>query len=98
MCKMLYTAKFRVNLDFNLNVLSLTAKFSRRAPTAAKVAKVIEAEGWTANHPRPEDVIAKWRPLSRAQAESDPAVIRGVTRQKWSGLAVKDFGGQKGIN
>lgn len=61
-----------------------------------KVAKIIKAEGWTANHPRPEDIIAKWRPLSRAKAQSDPDIIRGVTRQKWSNLAVKDFGGQKG--
>lgn len=76
----------------------MTAKCSRYAPTAAKVAKVIEAEGWTANHPRPEDVIAKWRPLSRAQAQSDPAIIRGVTSQKWTGLAVKDFGEQKGMH
>ncbi|XDV25917.1 hypothetical protein PO909_029743, partial [Leuciscus waleckii] len=53
--------------------------------------------GRGANHPRPEDIIAKWRPLSRAQAESDPAIIRGVTRQKWRGLAVKDFGEQKGV-
>uniref|UniRef100_A0A8C1YX48 SET domain-containing protein n=1 Tax=Cyprinus carpio TaxID=7962 RepID=A0A8C1YX48_CYPCA len=78
-------------------MFSLTAKCSRCAPTATKVAKLIEAEGWTANHPRPEDIIAKWRPLSRAQAQSDPAIIRGVTSQKWPGLAVKDFGGQKGV-
>ncbi|KAM9708553.1 uncharacterized protein ACNS7B_000816 isoform 2-T4 [Menidia menidia] len=24
--------------------------------------------------------------LSRAQAQSDPAIVRGLTRQKWSGL------------
>ncbi|KAM9707945.1 uncharacterized protein ACNS7B_000398 isoform 2-T3 [Menidia menidia] len=34
--------------------------------------------------------------LSRAQAQSDPAIVRGLTRQKRSGLAVKDLGGQKG--
>ncbi|XP_048024140.1 uncharacterized protein LOC125253925 [Megalobrama amblycephala] len=84
-------------LQYSKREQHLLSKCSRCAPTAAKVAKVIEAEGWTANHPRPEDVIAKWRPLSRAQAQSDPAIIRGVTRQKWSGLAVKDFGGQKGV-
>lgn len=86
-----------MNLKFNLNVLSLTAKCSRLAPTAAKVANLIEAEGWTANYPRPEDVLAKWRPLTRAQAQSDPTIIKGVTQQKWSGLAVKDFGEQKGM-
>ncbi|XP_048021450.1 uncharacterized protein LOC125252307 [Megalobrama amblycephala] len=84
-------------LQYSKREQHLLSKCSRYAPTAAKVAKVIEAEGWTANHPRPEDVIAKWRPLSRAQAQSDPAIIRGVTSQKWSGLAVKDFGGQKGV-
>lgn len=74
----------------------MTAKCSRCAPTLVKVAKIIEAEGWTANHPRPEDIVAKWRPLSKAQAQSDPAIVRGVTRQKWPGLAVKDLGGKKG--
>lgn len=50
-----------------------------------------------ANYPRPEDVLAKWRPLTRAQAQSDPTIIKGMTQQKWSGLAVKDFGEQKGV-
>ncbi|KAG1927365.1 nuclear mitotic apparatus protein [Pimephales promelas] len=84
-------------LQYSLREQHLLSKFSRRTPTAAMVAKVIDAEGWTANHPRPEDIMAKWRPLSRAQAESDPGIIKGVTRQKWSGLAVKDFGEQKGV-
>ncbi|XP_048064780.1 uncharacterized protein LOC125279313 [Megalobrama amblycephala] len=82
-------------LQYSKREQHLLSKCSRCAPTAAKVAKVIEAEGWTANHPRPEDVIVKWRPLSRAQAQSDPAIIRAVTSQKWRGLAVKDFGGRK---
>uniref|UniRef100_A0A8C1S2U3 Si:dkey-23a23.2 n=1 Tax=Cyprinus carpio TaxID=7962 RepID=A0A8C1S2U3_CYPCA len=84
-------------LQYSKREQHLLSKCSRCAPTATKVAKLIEAEGWTANHPRPEDIIAKWRPLSRAQAQSDPAIIRGVTSQKWPGLAVKDFGGQKGV-
>ncbi|ROJ64733.1 N-lysine methyltransferase KMT5A [Anabarilius grahami] len=84
-------------LQYSRREQHLLSKCSRCAPTAAKVAKFIEAEGWTANHPRPEDIIVKWRPLSRAQAQSDPAIIRGVTSQKWSGLAAKDFGGQKGV-
>ncbi|XP_039527414.1 uncharacterized protein LOC120479192 [Pimephales promelas] len=84
-------------LQYSLREQHLLSKFSRRTPTAAMVAKVIDAEGWTANHPRPEDIMAKWRPLSRAQAESDPCIIKGVTRQKWSGLAVKAFGEQKGV-
>ncbi|KAG1925603.1 N-lysine methyltransferase KMT5A-like [Pimephales promelas] len=84
-------------LQYSLREQHLLSKFSRRTPTAAMVAKVIDAEGWTANHPRPEDIMAKWRPLSRAQAESDPGIIKGVTRQKWSGLAVKAFGEQKGV-
>ncbi|KAG1925846.1 serine/threonine-protein kinase haspin [Pimephales promelas] len=71
-------------------------RFCRRQGSK-NVRPVIDAEGWTANHPRPEDIMAKWRPLSRAQAESDPGIIKGVTRQKWSGLAVKDFGEQKGV-
>ncbi|XP_051948594.1 uncharacterized protein LOC127619683 [Xyrauchen texanus] len=84
-------------LQYSKREQHLLSKCSRCAPTARMVAKVIEAEGWTANHPRPEDIMAMWRPLSRAQAASDPAIIKGVTRQKWSGLAVKDFGEQKGV-
>ncbi|KAG1925823.1 serine/threonine-protein kinase haspin [Pimephales promelas] len=71
-------------------------RFYRRQGSK-NVRPVIDAEGWTANHPRPEDIMAKWRPLSRAQAESDPGIIKGVTRQKWSGLVVKAFGEQKGV-
>ncbi|XP_059402933.1 uncharacterized protein LOC132134169 [Carassius carassius] len=84
-------------LQYSKREKHLLSKCSRYAPTASKVAKIIETEGWTANHPRPEDIMAKWRPLSRAQVQSDPAIIRGVTSQKWTGLAVKDFGEQKGV-
>lgn len=56
--------------------------------------KLISQEGWTTNHPHPKDVVQKWMPPTKAQVESDPEIIRRVTRQKWSGLALKDFGGK----
>ena len=60
------------------------------------MAKYIGQEGWTSNHPSPEDVVSKWRPANKTQVERDPRIIRMVTRQKWSGLAIRDFGGNKG--
>ncbi|CAK6983379.1 hypothetical protein F2P81_025524, partial [Scomber scombrus] len=71
-------------------------KCSRWAPTIQRVAKYISEEGWTANHPRPQDIVSKWRPANKTQVESDPGIMRMVRRQKWSGLAIMDFGGNKG--
>lgn len=83
-------------MDKNFNFLTLTAQYSRHPPTIHKVAKMIENEGWKANHPRPEDIVAKWQPAKRVQVESDPGIIGRVTKQRWSALAIKDFGGNIG--
>ncbi|XP_071341918.1 uncharacterized protein [Trachinotus anak] len=70
----------------------LLSKSSRHPPTVQKVAKIIRGEGWTANYPRPEDIVARWQPPRKLQVESDPDIINRVTNQRWSGLAVKYFG------
>ncbi|XP_026209063.1 uncharacterized protein LOC113157682 isoform X1 [Anabas testudineus] len=41
----------------------LLSKFYRHTPTVEKVARMISCEGWTANHPNPENVVAKCRLL-----------------------------------
>ncbi|XP_067271195.1 uncharacterized protein [Pseudorasbora parva] len=70
----------------------LLSQCSRRPPTVSKVSLLIQKEGWTGNCPRPQDVVAKWRPVTRVQVESDPRIITMVQNQKWTGLALKDFG------
>ncbi|XP_067271185.1 N-lysine methyltransferase KMT5A-like [Pseudorasbora parva] len=65
---------------------------SRRPPTVSKVSLLIQKEGWTGNCPRPQDLVAKWRPVTRVHVESDPRIITMVQNQKWTGLALKDFG------
>uniref|UniRef100_A0A8C1S1P8 Si:dkey-23a23.2 n=1 Tax=Cyprinus carpio TaxID=7962 RepID=A0A8C1S1P8_CYPCA len=70
----------------------LLSQCSRRPPSVSKVSLLIQKEGWTGNCPRPEDVVAKWRPVTRVQVESDPWIITTIQNQKWTGLALKDFG------
>ncbi|KAK9972714.1 hypothetical protein ABG768_026001 [Culter alburnus] len=70
----------------------LLSQCSRRPPSVSKVSLLIQKEGWTGNCPRPEDVVAKWRPATRVQVESDPWIITAIQNQKWTGLALKDFG------
>uniref|UniRef100_A0A9J7XMD5 SET domain-containing protein n=1 Tax=Cyprinus carpio carpio TaxID=630221 RepID=A0A9J7XMD5_CYPCA len=70
----------------------LSSQCSRRPPTFSKVSLLIQKEGWTGNCPRPEDIVAKWRPVTRVQVESDPWIITKIQNQKWTGLALKDFG------
>ncbi|XP_038558328.1 uncharacterized protein LOC119891072 [Micropterus salmoides] len=74
----------------------LLSQSSRRPPTVSKVSLLIRKEGWTANCPRPENVVAKWKPVSRVQVETDPWILTTLHSQKWTGLALKDFGGTKG--
>ncbi|CAM4574892.1 unnamed protein product [Leuciscus chuanchicus] len=60
----------------------LLSQCSRRPPTVSKVSLLIQKEGWTGNCPRPEDIVAKWRPVSRVQVESDPWIITTIHNQK----------------
>ncbi|KAA0712514.1 N-lysine methyltransferase KMT5A [Triplophysa tibetana] len=70
----------------------LLSQCSRRPPTISKVSLLIKKEVWTGNCPRPKDVVAKWKPFTRMQVESDPWIITTIQNQKWTGLALKDFG------
>lgn len=58
---------------------------------------MIEKEGWQANHASPEEILRTWNPASRNSVESDQAIVASVSEQKWRGLAIKDFGGEKGL-
>ncbi|XDV26249.1 hypothetical protein PO909_030008 [Leuciscus waleckii] len=70
----------------------LLSQCSRRPPTVSKVSLLIQKEDWTGNCPHPEDIVSKWRPVTRVQVESDPWIITTIRNQKWTGLALKDFG------
>ncbi|XP_052445043.1 uncharacterized protein LOC127986821 isoform X1 [Carassius gibelio] len=80
------------SLQFAKREEYLSSQCSRRPPTVSKVSLLIEKEGWTGNCPRPEDIVAKWRPITEVQVESDPWIITAIQKQKWTGLALKDFG------
>lgn len=84
-------------LDIVSNIyLVVTAKYTRRPPCTKTVLKDIRKEGWTANHPSPEDIVAKWKPAPKIMVESDQHLMKLVTAQKWSGLSIKLFPGDKG--
>lgn len=70
---------------------SLSAQFTHRKPSAAKVARMIAQEGWTANHPKPEDLVRMWKPASKTTIETDESFIKRVSEQTWKGLAIKDW-------
>ncbi len=74
-----------------------SAQFTRRKPSAPKVARLIEKEGWKANYPKPEEIERLWKPATRAVIETDEMIIKNISQQTWKGLAMKDFGPQQGL-
>ncbi|XP_055366175.1 uncharacterized protein LOC114858799 [Betta splendens] len=74
----------------------LLSKCYRRQPTAAKIKKLIESEGWTANYPSPETIVQKWRPPKKIDVETDDNIRRCIELQKWSGVAIKTFEDNRG--
>ena len=61
------------------------------------MARLIEKEGWKANYPKPDDVVQSWRPAPKHAVETDAAILKSVSKQRWKGLALKDFGDNKGL-
>ena len=74
----------------------MTAKSTRGPPTQHKVDKISRQEGWGTNVPSLDMVLFKWTPPKKIQVESDRKIMKMITTQKWPGLAIKDFGGEKG--
>ena len=75
----------------------ISAYYKLRKPSTAKVARLIAKEGWTVNCPRPEDIVQLWRPAPKKMVEDDSLLIRRVSEQTWTGLAIKDFGPPEGL-
>ncbi|XP_070698571.1 uncharacterized protein [Pempheris klunzingeri] len=81
------------NLQFCQRREYLQSKYSSRCPTVEEVAKEISEQGWTANHPHPEDVVSKWRAAEKTPGESERGAIGGETGWK---LASRTFVGSRG--
>ncbi|XP_053531453.1 uncharacterized protein LOC128629108 isoform X1 [Ictalurus punctatus] len=68
-----------------------------RKPQESRVKYGILKEGWKNNCPKPADVLAAWKPATQFVIETDEDLRRNVSQQTWKGLAIKDFGGEKGL-
>ncbi|KAK9535941.1 hypothetical protein VZT92_005775 [Zoarces viviparus] len=75
----------------------LLSLFQMRKPSAGSVSRAIAKEGWQSNHPSADEVVKMWRPASREDVEGDKHVINSVVRQKWKGVSIKNFSGEKGL-
>ncbi len=75
-------------------LFSLSAHFTHRKPSAAKVARLIAQEGWKGNYPKPEEIERLWKPPTKLIIETDGILLQSVSQQTWKGLALKDFGPQ----
>ncbi|XP_051741310.1 uncharacterized protein LOC127507920 isoform X2 [Ctenopharyngodon idella] len=75
----------------------LLSRFTLRKPSAVKVARLITQEGWKANYPKPEEIERLWKPAPKRTIETDEVIIRCVSEQTWTGLAIKDFGAEQGL-
>ncbi|KAL0153860.1 hypothetical protein M9458_050842, partial [Cirrhinus mrigala] len=75
----------------------LLSQFTHRKPSAARVERLIAQKGWRTNHPSPEDIVRMWKPASKVIVETDDIIIKNVSQQTWTGLAIKDFGPPQGL-
>ena len=48
-----------------------TAKYIHQKPSARKLNRQIKKQGWTANHPTPEEIRQMWKPASKLSIEGD---------------------------
>ncbi|KAK2915691.1 hypothetical protein Q8A67_000065 [Cirrhinus molitorella] len=75
----------------------LLSHFTHRKPSASKVSRLIAQEGWKSNYPKPEEIERLWKPAPTDTIEADEVIIKCVAEQGWTGLAIKDFGDEKGL-
>ncbi|KAK2907361.1 hypothetical protein Q8A67_006346 [Cirrhinus molitorella] len=61
------------------------------------VARLIAKEAWKANYPKPEEIERLWKPAPTGTIETDEVIIKCVSEQTWTGLAIKDFGAEEGL-
>lgn len=61
------------------------------------MARLIAQEGWKANYPKPEEIERLWKPAPSGTVETNEVIIKCVSEQTWTGLAIKDFGAEEGL-
>ncbi|KAJ4921914.1 hypothetical protein JOQ06_022178 [Pogonophryne albipinna] len=64
-------------------------------PTEEAVRRALTKEGWVNNTPSVQDVVRGWV-APRDPPTCSRSLIRSISEQSWRGLAVRDFGGEKG--
>ncbi|KAJ4921925.1 hypothetical protein JOQ06_022189 [Pogonophryne albipinna] len=64
-------------------------------PTEEAVRRALTKEGWVTNTPSVQDVVRGWV-APRDPPTCSRRLIRSISEQSWRGLAVRDFGGEKG--
>ncbi|KAI4796482.1 hypothetical protein KUCAC02_026984 [Chaenocephalus aceratus] len=74
----------------------LLSYYTYRKPSARKIERLISKEAWTSNCPKAQDILDMWTPALKYVIESDKKILNSCSRQKWKGLAIKSFDGQKG--
>ncbi|XP_041649782.1 uncharacterized protein LOC121513846 isoform X2 [Cheilinus undulatus] len=82
--------------QYTMRLESILTHFSYQKPSLAEVARLIKKKGWSINCPKAADVVEKWKPPTAAASQTDKKLKRCVVAQKWKGLSLRDFGGDKG--
>ncbi|XP_062319038.1 uncharacterized protein LOC134021929 [Osmerus eperlanus] len=71
----------------------LLSKYIHQKPSVRKLDRQIKKQGWTANHPTPEEIRQMWKPASKLSIEGDAHTYKKTIQQNWKGLVIQDFGG-----
>ncbi|XP_029903936.1 uncharacterized protein LOC115356811 isoform X2 [Myripristis murdjan] len=74
----------------------LLSKFRHRQPTQRQFDRCVEGMKWETNKPKYPTVLKLWTPPHKEDIASNKQLIRSVMTQRWKGLSIKDFGGDKG--
>lgn len=57
---------------------------------------MVESLKWDTNKPKYESVLRLWTPPKKKDIANNTDLIKSVRTQKWRGLSIRDFGGDKG--
>ncbi|KAK7926226.1 hypothetical protein WMY93_008536 [Mugilogobius chulae] len=68
-----------------------------KAPTIAKVQRIIERQRWHSNCPSAEAIMTKWVPPHKEEVESSATLMKLVRTQKWKYLAVVEPSPKAGV-
>ncbi|KAJ4918927.1 hypothetical protein JOQ06_022198 [Pogonophryne albipinna] len=74
----------------------LLSSYTYQKPSCRKMERLISKEGWTSNCPKAQHILDMWKPALKYVIASDKHILKSCSRQKWKGLVIKSFDGQKG--